>query len=689
MSTSVGNINIEITSSMRDAISAVNTFKSAVNSSSNGVKGFTTSARNMNSVTNTIKNSMGGLIRTFASLLGVYSAVNFFGTAIKDASDLVENYNLLSVSVKSLSSTEEDYNSKMSETLEFQNQLNSSFGVMISNSIRYQGFFMNLASALGLSNEASLTLSKNMTQLTYDLASLYNVDFNTMYSKLQSGLVGQTKPLRSVGIDVTMQTLQPTLYSLDINKKVSELTQAQKVMLRYIEILRQSTNAQGDLARTIEQPANQLRILKDQWAELVTWVGTLFIGVLGKVLPALNGIVMALKNVFKYISDIFGFRLSDYTSSMAVAGEDAEIIADYMDEANSSVEDMKKSLMGFDELNILSDQKSNTAIIEDLDTTLKLEEAMKGYDNLMDSVKTKASSISEEFLKWAGFTTDVDGNIIGIEGGLAKISSIAFDNVKEFFKNMKDFVDDVAKWLQDNPEWAEWLINTGVQLGILAGGVWLFYNPFWAIVTAIGVFITYYDDIKNWWNSFDGAEQAAIVVMGLAFAVAALMAALTGGVAGWSIAAGITAAAIAMGAILTQANNLDTMRSNSKTIEGSSDSNKGSTYATNAMNMGLPSYQGNWTTRANGGFVGTGQMFIAREAGPEMVGTIGGRTAVANNDQIVQAVSQGVAVAVSSVISGGNGQSVNIYLDDVLVGNALIDSINRATKNTGKTVMVG
>jgi len=288
----VGNLGIQITSNATMAIEAVQKLTKEVNNSNKSLgnmsKESTKALQTMAGTFNSLKSSFlfyvgfGSLYQSLTTITRVMMS------GFQAASKFVENYNLFNVS----------FAGETKEAIKYQYQLNDAFKVNMSESMRYQGFFKNLTSSLGITNEASTLLSENLTNLTYDLSSLYNTSFSAMYSKLQSGIVGQTKLLRSVGIYVTQQTLQPLLYDMGINKYVTELTQAEKVLLRYISILKQSTSAQGDFARTIETPANQIRILSDQVAEMTRWFGTIFIGTIGKILPYVNAFVISLKEVF-------------------------------------------------------------------------------------------------------------------------------------------------------------------------------------------------------------------------------------------------------------------------------------------------------------------------------------------------------------------------------------------------------
>ena len=386
------------------------------------------------------------------------------------------------------------------------------------------------------------------------------------------------------------------------------------------------------------------------------------------------------------MSDLFGFKLSDF--QFITANNDVNELLSTIEDATDASEELKKSLMGVDELNIISDSSGSTGFLtENLETTRILEEALSDYDNLMDGVNMKANTISDSILTWLGFITDGNGNllttrdlaneiagafgiseenVLTMEGSLASIAVIAFDKVKDFFDKFKIFKKDVGEWFNEHPNAFDGLFKLAEIAGKLALGMWLVYNPLALVVAAIVALIYYWEDIKNVWEAMTPSDKLISSLLLFAAAAGAAWVAATAGGAGLTIAAGLGAIGLAGLGIMTY---------KSATENTSEDK----------WTQTIPSVK----PYATGGFPSTGEMFIAREAGPELVGSIGGRTAVANNDQIVASVSQGVASAVASVIgNGGSAQTVNIYLDDVLVGNALIDSINRTTKNTGKTVLV-
>ena len=221
----------------------------------------------------------------------------------------------------------------------------------------------------------------------------------------------QTKPLRSYGIDVTQQTLQPILESLGIDDRtVKQMTQAEKEILRYIATLKQGQIAMGDLANTIESPSNQLKVFRQQLVETKVAISSLFMGTFAYVLPYFNAFLMVIKEISKAIADMFGIELRDYNSGIA-SNEDAYAgIADSADSATESVKELKRQTLGFDQINNINENKDSgndgSNLVGGIDQ--RLLDAIEGYDNGMESVRMKATQIRDSIMEWLGFTKEID-----------------------------------------------------------------------------------------------------------------------------------------------------------------------------------------------------------------------------------------------------------------------------------------
>ena len=356
---------------------------------------------------------------------------------LQQSTALIQNYRMLEVASG-------DY---FDQALKFQDQLTSSFGINSKDALGVQGYFETLTSSLGIANKESSAMGKNLTQLTYDLASFFGEDFGSMYTKLQSGLVGQTKPLRGLGIDVTQQTMQGYLDSMNIDMLVSDLNQAEKVLLRYIAIIDQSQLAHGNLARSIEMPAQQIQVLKQQVAELGMWLWNVFIGTIDKILPYINGFIMALKEMIKALALLFGFDLGSYSMGefdrgVGFAEDMGSAVADVGKQADKTGKKIKKmmGLFSFDEItNVQTPDDSQVggvggigggavglgggAVYDDL--LAQLAE----YDNLMGNVQMKATDIRNRLLDWLGFLYDINEETGKLEnlrwGGFGEMATSA------------------------------------------------------------------------------------------------------------------------------------------------------------------------------------------------------------------------------------------------------------------------
>ena len=173
---------------------------------------------------------------------------------IKESNDYVENLNLFTASMGQYAAESQKYAENVGEIM----------GIDPSAWMRAQGIFNTLIVGFGVGAEKAALMSKNLTQLSYDLSSFYNISVEDSMQKVQAGISGELEPLRRLGYDLSQTKLQAIALEHGITKSFNAMTQAEKSQLRYYAALTQVTVAQGDMARTLEAPANQLRILKAQ-----------------------------------------------------------------------------------------------------------------------------------------------------------------------------------------------------------------------------------------------------------------------------------------------------------------------------------------------------------------------------------------------------------------------------------------
>jgi len=347
---------------------------------------------------------------TFASVkrLGM-KILDFLG----ESTDRAEELNLFNVIFKNVEKNGEKTFSDLGKSaMKFQNRLNEAFGTNMTETLRFQGLFQAMATNAGIAEKEASIMSENMTKLTYDLASLYNQEDESVVAEaLRAGVyAGQTKPLRKYGIDVTQTSFKPLMAELGITKSVNELSQGEKQILRYISALRQASSSMADFADTIESPANQLKIFKNQIVETKTAIGNLFMGMYADILPYANAILMVIKHIAKAIAGVFGIETHDYNTGLASTEDLYNGIADGASSATKATKELKRQILGFDQINnITSPSKSGSSsgsggVNGGIDK--RLLNAIKGYDNLMEKVEMKANRIRDAIMKWLGFTKE-------------------------------------------------------------------------------------------------------------------------------------------------------------------------------------------------------------------------------------------------------------------------------------------
>ena len=376
-------------------------------------------AKNVNMAFNfgVVKKFVGGLKSTFTQL----------GKITDKSADYLENINLFRVAFKGV----------YDEAEKFVNEMSEMYGLDESKLTNTVGIFKQLTNAMNLSTEQGTKLSKLLTQMTVDISSLYNIDVEKASSVLQSSLAGQTKPVRgSTGGDITESTLQTTADEIGLDRYVGDLGYAEKRLLIVISLTKQLERSTGDFGKTIEQPANQMRIMNEQWARLTRTLGDIFLPILWKVLPVLNGILMVLTEiasvVASFVASLFGFKGADEVETLA---SDALDLSTGLDGASESAKKLKQGLRGFDKLNNITtpsakDEGSGAGGI-DPKIMDAFNSAFDEYQSKLEKVTMKATIIRDKIMEWLGFsklvdeaTGDVSFKFEKITGGLVTTVSI-------------------------------------------------------------------------------------------------------------------------------------------------------------------------------------------------------------------------------------------------------------------------
>ena len=338
-------------------------------------------------------------------------AVNAIASWITESNKYIEDLNLFTASLG-------DY---ADEAKKYAEQVGEVMGIDPAEWMRNQGIFNTIIKGFGVASDRAYLMSKNLTQLGYDISSFYNISYEDAFTKLQSGIAGELEPLRRLGYDLSVARLQQEAYTLGIEKKVSAMTQAEKSELRYYAIMTQVTTAQGDMARTLNAPANQLRVLKAQVVQCARALGNIFIPVLNAVLPYAIALAKVLRMVANAIASFFGFKLPevDYSSlsnGASAVGDlagNADDASDGLDKASKAAKKLKNNLLGIDELNIISPDNddssgSGSGAGAGLGGGGGLGIELPSYDFLGDLVSSKVDGIIEKMKEWLGLTDEIN-----------------------------------------------------------------------------------------------------------------------------------------------------------------------------------------------------------------------------------------------------------------------------------------
>ena len=411
----VDSLDIRVTSSATNATKALDSLLNTLNNLKSGVTknnaAYDQLSKNLNNVAKSSGNATKSLTSTIAKLgitsgtvIGVVKSIR---SLIDLSAEYTENLNLFSVSLGEYAQ----------EAFEYAQQVQEIMAIDPSTWTRYQGVFMTLASGFGVATDKAYQMSTQLTQLGYDISSFFNLPIEEAMLKLQSGLSGELEPLRRIGYDLSVARLQQEAYNLGIEKSVSAMTQAEKAQLRYYAIMTQVTTVQGDMARTLEQPANQLRIFEANLQMAARAIGNIFIPALNAILPIGIAIVQVFTDIMNAIAALFGFEvvMPEYDTVGSIETGTGGI-ADNLDDANSSAKKLKNNLLGIDELNIISQDSGSSGIGDIAGGGSGLDIPLPEYDFLGDAMNERIAAIGTVIAGWR--LADLIADLFGLDSSL-------------------------------------------------------------------------------------------------------------------------------------------------------------------------------------------------------------------------------------------------------------------------------
>ena len=457
------------------------------------------------------KSATSSLSSFLKTMLSMTAAIRILKACIKESMNFTETFNYFNVAMKEYSQQAEDYAEKVNRVL----------GINVEQWENAQATFMSLGTTFGLTGDKAYTMSENLTQLVYDLSSLKNVDPTVALQKMRSAFAGEIEPLRAWGVDLSKANLMLAAHELGITKTFNAMTQAEKAQLRYYVIMKQTTDAQGDMARTLSSPANQLRLLQQAATECARALGNIFIPVLQRIIPVAVAIVKVITTVLEAIAKLFGFSYPEiqwYGDYSAGVGD----LGDEMDKTGRKAKKLKQQLAGFDEINNLTTNKGGGGGVGagagswadfDLPTYDFLGDAAEQADKLTNALKGCLIPLGLFLEAWAlasamfANTTPIGIIITGI--GLIVAGLINLYNTSDTFRawvnnawaNFKSLMATASAAVNNFfAKIAEWGYNTFTDIvGWFKGLPQWFSNTWQTIVT----------NVKTKWTAFkQGASDA-------------------------------------------------------------------------------------------------------------------------------------------------------------------------------------
>ena len=365
----------------------------------------------------------------YAKFFLVIRAVKKFGQAIGSAQDYIEEFNYFSVALDKVGKDSANqfkkagYNSaeeyagsfrkrfgKLQKQLtgykvdtntgDATNTFSHNLGLDLTEVMNYNAAIAQITNSAGMLGETSIDSAKALTMLSADWASLANLDTADVMQNFQSGLVGQSRALYKYGIDITSAGLAQTAMNHGITESIKNLSQQSKMQLRVLTMLEQSKVAYADLARTINQPANQLRMLQAGFKKLSLTIGSLFMPIVQKLYPYMNAVVMVLQDFAQWVAKLAGIKLGDTDGSRKTpevpdysdAADNTDKVAKNMDKTAKKTKKAADNLQGFDIVNKLQDNSDSDSGDTDpsggnanIDLSKDISDALKNYEKIWDN----------------------------------------------------------------------------------------------------------------------------------------------------------------------------------------------------------------------------------------------------------------------------------------------------------------
>lgn len=421
-------------------------------------EGFEKGLKSLSDMVRDIKPKLKSLAMAVTAAFSVKKLVDFGRQSIETASDLAEVQNVVDTAFGESKQKMEDFADTAVKT----------YGISKLTAKQTGSNFMAMAAGMGLANDSASDMAMALTGLSADMASFYNVGQDVASTALKSIFTGETETLKQFGIVMTDANLQAYALSKGIMKSTADMSQAEKVQLRYNYVMSQTALAQGDFAKTSDSWANQTRILSEQWKEFGATIGTVLMNVLLPAVKAINSVLSQLISLAQgaamALSEAFGLELSNSAdeaqSIMKSTSQAAENYSDIANDAKQTQEAQEGSLASFDQMNKLNDESKSDStgvsgageIMQPSGTSVEVDtgKADKKLSDFFKSVRTQFEKLADYLdMNFKPIFADIWSGLERESIELAQILGGVFSDIKSLSEPLKAyFINDFTPLMQ-------------------------------------------------------------------------------------------------------------------------------------------------------------------------------------------------------------------------------------------------
>ena len=617
--------------------------------------------------------SIPSLFKGFLSFVTLRKFSQVFKAMANYAGDYIENLNLV----------EQAFGDNAKAVAEWAIDYGTNMGLAITQVQKFAGSFQTLANTMGVAQKVSEKMSLTLTKLTYDVASLRNLDFESAFSKIESTVfAGQLKTSRTIGIDISIAGLDKLLDDLGIlNVQARELGETEKIYLRFIKTIRslETAGAFGDLAKTLTSVTNRIRVFQSSWKNLWTTIGTATSGFISDGLAKAIAVVQALTVMVQQ----FWALPTETTYSNWAKG---------IGEVTESVDDLNESmgLLNIDKFNVISgagDAEKNAGISDLL--AQEAENAANAYEKATAAAQKydeEVRKIRNNILKWifpkgvigenGEFIIDEAKTLNGTFQALSKIAASLSNSLDNVFKIMVkiapvlgDIIEKVLGVVAGIVEWLDKnnLLAPAIETLLVGGAIFKLVSGIKSITGGvIGLkmalvaltALAFFKSVSSFLESLDGVDKKIysiiFMVLGLGMAIAGVILAIKSAAKGlWGLI-GLVGAGAGLATFFAG-------------LKGTISS---------YTSQGVDGY-------ANSGIPKQGSLFYAGEGTrPEILYNAGGRTNVIDSDILGETLYQAQIRANNATGGGGKQMVAKLVINGKELADATFNDFDYYGKRT-------